>query len=188
MSGIHKVPFLGRYLPLSIVGVLISVKNYLRLACVYPVLPLALGMLRFTLEGYLSSWTSAKNMGIPTCEENITFYGVSESWPVFRIEITGILIKHGFLQLFSLASVGGSGVTPAHLYFQSSWLGAELIWRLITCCLVGRCMKGIKTVWTCGPGYKLYTRVQINWIPSGVSTGIKLGRLSLIPVVRFTTT
>ena len=90
VSGIHKVPFLGRYLPLSIVGVLISMKNYLRLACVYPVLPLALGMLRFTLEGYLSSWTSAKKMGIPTCEENITFYGVSESWPVFRIEITGI--------------------------------------------------------------------------------------------------
>ena len=46
---VHKVPFLGCYLPLSIVGVLISVKNYLRLACVYPVLPLVLGMLRVTL-------------------------------------------------------------------------------------------------------------------------------------------
>ena len=40
--------------------------------------------------------------------------------------MTGILIKYGLIQLFSLASVGGSGVTPPHLYFHSAWLGAVL--------------------------------------------------------------
>ena len=61
-----------------------------------------------------------------TCEEKITFDCVSESWLVFRIDMTGILIKHGLLQFFSLAYVGGSGVTPLHLYFQSAWMGAVI--------------------------------------------------------------
>ena len=30
-------------------------------------------------------------------------------------------------------------------------------------------MRGIKTLWTCGPGSKLYTRVCLSWIPSGVN-------------------
>ena len=115
VSGIHKVPFCGCYLPLSMVGFLISVKNYLSLARVYPGLPPVVGMLRVMLEIYLSSWTSAKQKGLLTCEEKIIFDGVSESWPVFRIDMTGILIKYGLLQLFSLASVGGPGVTPPHL-------------------------------------------------------------------------
>ena len=65
-------------------------------------------------------------MGILTCEEKITFNGVSDSWPILRIEMTGILIKHGIFQLFSLASVGGSGVTPPQIYFHSYWLGVVL--------------------------------------------------------------
>ena len=36
-----------------------------------------------------------KQTGILTCEEKITFDDISESWPVFRTEMTGILIKHG---------------------------------------------------------------------------------------------
>ena len=36
VSGINKVHFCGCYFPLLIVGVLISVKKYLSLACVYP--------------------------------------------------------------------------------------------------------------------------------------------------------
>ena len=70
------------------------------------------GMLRVTIEGHLSSWTSTEQMGILTCEENITFDGASESWPVFRIEMTGILIKNGFLQMLYFSSVGGPSITP----------------------------------------------------------------------------
>ena len=40
VSGIHKVPFLSCYLPILMVGVLISVKKYLSLALVYPAPPL----------------------------------------------------------------------------------------------------------------------------------------------------
>ena len=112
VSGIHKVPFHGFYLPLSIAVVLISVKNYLSLAIIYPGLPPVLGMLIAKIKVYLSSCTSAKQMGILTCEENITFDGASESWPVFRIEMTGILIKNGFLQLLYFSSVGGPSITP----------------------------------------------------------------------------
>ena len=39
VSGIHKVTFCGFYLPLLMVGVLISAKNYFSLACVYPAPP-----------------------------------------------------------------------------------------------------------------------------------------------------
>ena len=52
-----------------------------------------------------------KQMGVLTCEEKIKFYGASESWPVFLIEITCILIKHVLLQLLFFTEVGGSGVT-----------------------------------------------------------------------------
>ena len=55
------------------------------------------GMLRVTLEGYLYYWTSMKQMGILTCEEKIKFDGASESWPIFRIEMKGIVIKHGLV-------------------------------------------------------------------------------------------
>ena len=105
------------------VGVLISVKKYLSLARVYPGLPPVAIMIRVTLERYLSSWTSAKKKIILTCEEKITFDGVSESFPVFRIEMTGILIKHGLLQLFSLASVECLGVTPPpnYAFSQPVW-------------------------------------------------------------------
>ena len=48
-------------------------------------------------------------------------------------------------------------------------------------------MKVIKTVWNCGLGSKLDMRVRINWIPSGVSMGINLGLLILIPVGFFET-
>ena len=39
VSGIHKVPFCGCYLPSLMVGLLISVKKYLNLARAYPDLP-----------------------------------------------------------------------------------------------------------------------------------------------------
>ena len=58
----------------------------------------------------------------------IDFDGASESWPIFCIEMTGILIKYGLLQFLSLASVRGKSITPipTHLYFQSVWLEAVL--------------------------------------------------------------
>ena len=42
--------------------------------------------------------------GIFIYEENIAFDGSTESWPVFRIELTGIIIQHGLLWLFSTVS------------------------------------------------------------------------------------
>ena len=43
-------------------------------------------------------------------------------------------------------------------------------------------------VWTCCPSSKLNMRVRLNWIPSGIFMGIKLGRLSLSPVGQLSTT
>ena len=40
-------------------------------------------------------------------------------------------------------------------------------------------MKGIKMVWTCGPGLKLDMRVRPSWIPSVNYMGRRLGCLSL---------
>ena len=190
VSGIHKVPFHGFYLPLSIAVVLISVKNYLSLAIIYPGLPPVLGMLIAKIKVYLSSCTSAKQMGILTCEENITFDGASESCPVFGTEMTGFLIKPALLQLLSFAFVGGSGVTPPPPTYIFSLSGLEryLRRRLISFRFGGQCMKGIKTVWTCVPGSKLDMRVRLSWIPSGDSMGIKLGHLSLSPAGRLENT
>ena len=53
--GIFKVPFNGCYLPLSILGALISAKQYLRLARVYPGLPPIADLESATLERQLSS-------------------------------------------------------------------------------------------------------------------------------------
>ena len=48
VSGIHKVTFCGFYLPLLMVGVLISAKNYFSLACVYPAPPPPCGMYAYS--------------------------------------------------------------------------------------------------------------------------------------------
>ena len=60
VSGIHKVPFCGCYLPSSMVGVLTNVKKYPSLARDYPGIIPVVDLKRVTLEQYLSSWTSAK--------------------------------------------------------------------------------------------------------------------------------
>ena len=82
------------------------------------------GIPRVTLKVYLYSWTSDKEIGVLTCEENITFDGASEIYPVFCIDMTGIIIKRGLFHVLSLESVGGFGINPPNLYFQSTWLGA----------------------------------------------------------------
>ena len=76
---------------------------------------------------------------------------------------------------------------PTYNFSHPGW-ERYLIRRLITCRLGGRCMKGIKTVWTCGPGSNLDKKVRINWIPSGNYMGRKLGRLNLSTVGRLATT
>ena len=50
VSGIHKVPFCGCHLTITMVGVLFSMKKYLSLACVYPGINPVVGMLRVMLE------------------------------------------------------------------------------------------------------------------------------------------
>ena len=101
VSVIHKVPFCKCYLPSSMVVVLISVKMYLSLDRAYPGLLHVVDLKRVTLQQYLSFWTSAKQKGILTSEEKITFDGNSESWPVFCIEMRGILIKYDIQDLLS---------------------------------------------------------------------------------------
>ena len=71
VSGIQMVPFNGRYLPPSMVGPLISAKAYLSLERVHPGLPEITGLTRTQLERYISSWTSAKQKGIFTCDKKI---------------------------------------------------------------------------------------------------------------------
>ena len=77
------------------VGSLTSVKKYLILARASPGILPVVGLQRVMLEQYLSYWTSAKQKGVLTSEEKIMFDGSSKIWPVFRIDITGILIKYG---------------------------------------------------------------------------------------------
>ena len=74
-----------------------------------------------------------------------------------------------------------------YTFSQPGWERYLRLW-LITCRLGGWYTKGIKMVWTCGPGSKLNMRVRINCIPSGVSMERKLGRLSLSPVGCLATT
>ena len=147
----HKGYAHGDYIPLYMVGVIIYVKNFLTLAQSYLGLPPVGNMDRIMLEQYLSSWESAKQTGILTCDENTAFDGSPESLPIFRIEPTGILIQHGLLELFSLASGGGGGTPPTRICSQSGWKW-YVRWRRITLHLGGRCMKGIWMASSCGPG------------------------------------
>ena len=85
---------------------------------------------RIYLERYLSFWESVKTTVILTCEEKIVFYCYPESWPVFRLEPTVILIQCGLLELFSPYSsvVGGTFTVfmPPHQFFQLFW-----IWKVL---------------------------------------------------------
>ena len=92
-------------------GALISAKRHLRLEHVHPGLPPIDSLRRAMLELYLSSWTSANKKGILTIHDKITSDGSSESWPVFCIELTGILIKYGFRELLSFALQDASALT-----------------------------------------------------------------------------
>lgn len=70
------------------------------------------------LEQYLYSWEYANMAGILTCEEKNAFDVSPEICSVFCIELTGILIQRGLLELFSTTSgvVGATskGDTPPH--------------------------------------------------------------------------
>ena len=82
---IHRDSANGAYLTLSMVGALISVKKFLKIAKIYPGLPPVESLDKASLEIYLYLWTSAKQSGILTCEEKIVFDCAPESWPVFCI-------------------------------------------------------------------------------------------------------
>ena len=60
VSDVHKGYAHGGYLPLLMVGVLISVKRYLTMAQYYPLLSSLVDMNRVLLKIYLSLWESAK--------------------------------------------------------------------------------------------------------------------------------
>ena len=118
------------YLPLAIVSALISVKKYLTLSKSYPKLPHVGILCKEFMEEHLSSWESVKMIWIIACEENISFDGSPESWTVFCIESTGVLIKRDLLKLLSsttgLTGVPFRGDTPPYQFFQSIYLGKVL--------------------------------------------------------------
>ena len=118
VSMITQVPFLGRYLPHSMVASLVLVKEYLSLRRIHPSLPAIQDITRLQLDSYLSSWSSAKQKGLFPCYEKVAFDGNSESWPAFCIELTGILIKNGFREIFLCAKVSALAF-PEHLFFHS---------------------------------------------------------------------
>ena len=80
-------------------------------------LPDITGLTHTQIERYLSSWKYAKQKGLLTCEEKISFDGSSENWPAFRIELTGILIKYGIREPQIFATTGAQDL-PERLYFQ----------------------------------------------------------------------
>ena len=104
---------------------LVSVKEYLSLRHIHPSLLGIRDVTRLQLDSYLSSWSSAKQKCLFPCDEKVAFDGNSESWPAFRIELTGILIKHGLQELFLCAKAGAPAM-PEQLFFQSMWLGQVL--------------------------------------------------------------
>ena len=118
---IPKANLLGRYMPHQMVAVLVLVKQYLYLRHFHPSLPAIKDVTRLQLYGYLSSWSSVKGKGLLPCVETIAFDGSSESWPAFRIERKGILIKHGIRGLFFCAKADAKAL-PEHLFFKSLWL------------------------------------------------------------------
>ena len=125
VSGIQMVPFNGRYLPPSMVVPLISAKSYLSLERVHLGLPEITGLTRTQLERYISSWMYAKQKGLFTCDEKISFDVIYESWHALRIELTGILIKYGLWEL-QLCETTGAQALPERLFFRSLWLGGVL--------------------------------------------------------------
>ena len=65
--GVHKGSAHGDYLPVSMVGALISVKKFFRLEQSYPGLPSVVYLDMILLEKYLSLWPSEKQTGILPC-------------------------------------------------------------------------------------------------------------------------
>ena len=61
------------------------------------------------LGQYLYFWASTNITEILNFGEDVAFDSSPESWPVFRIELTGILIKRGLLELLPTMSGDGAG-------------------------------------------------------------------------------
>ena len=139
------------------VSVLVLVKQYLSLNSINPSLPAIQDVTRLQLDGYMSSWSSVKGKGLFPPVETITFDGSSESWPGFRIELTGILIKHGFQELFFLAKAD-AGDLPERQLFQSLWLGRVLCMAVNNCPLLWPMHEG----GTCGVDLLLWMKVKYD--------------------------
>ena len=107
------------------VAPLVLAKENLRLRRIHPSLPGIRDVTRLQLDSYLLSWSYAKQKSLFPCDEKVAFDGNSEIWTAFRIELTGILIKHGLQELFLCAKAGAPAM-PDQLFFQFMWLGRVL--------------------------------------------------------------
>ena len=137
------------------VFVLVLVKQYLSLRRIHSSLPAIQDVMRVQLDGYMSSWSSVKGKGLFPPVETIKFDGSSEIWPAFRIELTGILIKHGFRELFFLAKADAEAL-PERFFFQSLWLGWVLSMAVNNCPLLWPMHEG----GTCGVALLLWMKVK----------------------------
>ena len=152
---IPKATSLGRFMPHQMVAVLLLVKQYLPLRSFHPSLQAIKDFTRLQLDGYLSSWISVKGKGLFPCVETIAFDGSSESWPAFRIELTGVLIKHGLRELFFCAKAYAEAL-PGHLFFRSMWLGWVLCMAVNNCPLWWPMHEGGE----CGVALLLWMKVE----------------------------
>ena len=114
------------FLPPSIVYRLISMKKYIVVAETYTNLTKMDKLEIKLMDLYLYSCNSAKSAGILTCEEDIVFDVPPEKYPIFYVELNGILMKCGLLSVLSTTSGAGGGATPTKLFIQEIWLGKVL--------------------------------------------------------------
>ena len=155
LTNISKITSSLCFMPNTLVSVLVMVKKYLSLKCIHPSLPAIKDVTRLQLVDYMQSWDAVKGKGLFPPEETISFDGSCESWPGFRIELTGILIKHGFRELF-LCAKNDAGVIPERLFFQSQWLGRVLSIAVNFCPLRWPMHEG----GTCGVALLLWLKVK----------------------------
>ena len=99
---------------------------------------------------------SAKQKGLFTCDEKISFDGIYESWHALRIELTGILIDYGLWGL-QLCETTGAQALPERLFFQCLWLGGVLKMAVNNCPLRWPMNKGDKN------GVKLLIWMKIKY-------------------------
>ena len=126
MLGLHKSTVIWGLLSPTILSRLISTKKYIVVAETYTNLNKMDKLERNLMEQYLYSCNSEKSAGILTSEEDIVLDGYPERWPIFHLELNGVLTKFGLWSVTFNKSGAGGGTTHTKLFFQEIWIGRFL--------------------------------------------------------------